>query len=211
MIALANSWSGQRVRKEHIHCSGVMRACLWATYSPLRDFVISSSADTTNMLQRKHHPYANCNYIATGSSDNRYSVRLWDVKCVQILVDHGVWYYHWRCHLVGDIWHLVTKMVPSWCGTVQGVTCSSFDGSQLMGVDPCFKVPILIWVNLKRKNVLKILIAWPVLVFKQFYPVWTSELWSFASCIWLSRLRCKIMGYCYKFKSVKTKRKLNTS
>ena len=27
-----------------------------------------------------------------------------------------VWFYHWQCLLMGDIWLLAMKMEPSWCG-----------------------------------------------------------------------------------------------
>ncbi|XP_022936938.1 transcription initiation factor TFIID subunit 5 isoform X3 [Cucurbita maxima] len=81
-----------------------------ATFSPIGDFVLSSSADTTirlwstklnaSLVCYKGHNYpvwdvqcvqwhANCNYIATGSSDK--TVRLWDVQsgeCVRIFIGH---------------------------------------------------------------------------------------------------------------------------
>ncbi|KAG7037645.1 Transcription initiation factor TFIID subunit 5 [Cucurbita argyrosperma subsp. argyrosperma] len=81
-----------------------------ATFSPIGDFVLFSSADTTVRLWRiklnaslvcyKGHNYpvwdvqcvqwhANCNYITTGSSDR--TVRLWDVEsgeCVRIFMGH---------------------------------------------------------------------------------------------------------------------------
>ena len=31
----------------------------------------------------------------------------------------GVWFCHWPCHLMVDIWHLVMKTALSWCGTSQ--------------------------------------------------------------------------------------------
>ncbi|MED6184494.1 Transcription initiation factor TFIID subunit 5 [Stylosanthes scabra] len=81
-----------------------------ASFSPVGEFMLSSSADSTirlwsttynaNLVCYKGHNYpvwdvqcvqwhANCNYIATGSSDK--TVRLWDVQsgeCVRVFVGH---------------------------------------------------------------------------------------------------------------------------
>ncbi|PPD74435.1 hypothetical protein GOBAR_DD28632 [Gossypium barbadense] len=77
------------------------------TFSPLGDFILSSSVDTTTRIwsMDRIQPlrimaghlsdvdcvqwHANCNYIATGSSDK--TVRLWDVQsgeCVRIFIGH---------------------------------------------------------------------------------------------------------------------------
>lgn len=150
--------------------------------------------------------HANCNYIATGSSDK--TVRLWDVQsgeCVRIFIGH-------RSMILSLAMSPDGRFMAS--GDEDG-TIMMWDLSTGRCVTPLIGHTSCVW-TLAFRCIKENFDPTPHQVPAFGFRCWRNigcfplQLWGLSPCLWLCRLHSEIMGRNFKHKATKNRWKVSS-